>query len=147
MIHRKNLQKAICLSFISMLVLLTVGPYSIAAQQPTVLDIIQVKGGFGKVSITVKNIGNTTAENVSMTISVQGGILGKINVTKVCTGCGNCSNLIEPDATKTESTLEAGVIIGFGPITISTSAEASNAEIVNKNYNGFVIGFLVIITK
>jgi len=147
MIYRKNLQKALCLGFISMLVSLTVSPYSIAAQQPTVLDIIQAKGGFGKVSITVKNIGNTTAENVSMTISVQGGILGKINVTKICAGCGNCSNLIEPNATKTENTLEAGVIIGFGPITITTSAEASNAEIVNKNYNGFVIGFFVIITN
>jgi len=106
-----------------------------------------VKGGFGKVSVTVKNIGNSTAENITMIISVKGGILGRINITKICSGCGNCSNSIEPNATKTESTAEAGRIIGFGPIIITASAEASNAERVNKTYNGFVLGFLVIVTK
>jgi hypothetical protein len=106
-----------------------------------------VKGGFSKVSITVKNIGNFTAENITMSISVQGGILGRINITKICVGCGNCSNSIEPNATKTENTAEAGRIAGFGPVTIMASVEASNAERVNKTFNGFVLGFLVIVTK
>ena len=82
-----------------------------------------------------------------MMISVKGGILGRINMTKICSGFGNCSNSIEPNATKTESTAEAGRIVGFGPVTIMVSAEASNAERVNKTFNGFVLGFLVIITK
>jgi hypothetical protein len=67
-------------------------------------------------------------------------------ITKICNGCGNCSDSIEPDATKTERTAEAGKIIGFGPIIITASVEASNAERVNKTFNGFVLGLLVIIT-
>jgi len=131
-----------------MLVCLAVGTSCTATQQtPTILDITAVKGGFGKVSVTVKNIGNSTAENITMTISVKGGILNRINITKVCNGCGNCSNSIQPNATKTESTLEAGRIMGFGPIIITASAEALNAARVNKTVNGFVLGFLVIITK
>jgi hypothetical protein len=78
---------------------------------------------------------------------VQWGILGRINITKTCVGCGNCSNSLLPNATKTESTSEAGRIVGFGPVTIMVSAEASNAEKVNKTFNGFVLGLFVIVTK
>ena len=94
-----------------------------------------------------KNIEDSTAENITMMISVKGGILGRINMTKICSGCGNCSNSIEPNAIKTESTAEAGKIVGFGPVTIMVSAEASNAERVNKSLNGFALRFLVIVTK
>jgi hypothetical protein len=113
----------------------------------TTLEITAAKGGFGKVSATVKNIGNETAENITMTISVKGGFLGRVNITKTCSGCGNCSNSLEPNATKTESTAEAGRIIGFGPVVITTSAEATNAVKVEKTYNGFVLGILVIVTQ
>jgi hypothetical protein len=148
MIQKKNLRKASGLGIILMLVCIAVGTSCTAKQQsPTILDITVVKGGFGKVSVTVKNIGDSTAENITMIISVKGGILGRINITKICSGCGNCSNSIEPNATKTESTAEAGRIVGFGPVTIMASAEASNAERVNKTFNGFVLGFLVIVTK
>jgi hypothetical protein len=148
MIQKKNLRKALGLGIILMLVCIVIGTSCTAKQEsPTILDITTVKGGFGKVSVTVKNIGESTAENITMIISVKGGILGRINITKICSGCGNCSNSIEPNATKTESTAEAGKIVGFGPITIIASAEASNAERVNKTFNGFVLGFLVIVTK
>jgi len=131
-----------------MLVCIAVGTSCTAKQQsPTILDITAVKGGFGSVSVIVKNIGDSTAENITMIISVKGGILGRINITKICIGCGNCSNSIEPNATKTESTAEAGRIVGFGPVNIMASVEASNAERVNKTFNGFVLGFLVIVTK
>jgi hypothetical protein len=148
MIQKKNLRKASGLGIFLMLVCIAVGSSCTATQQsPTTLDITVVKGGFSKVSVSVKNIGDSTAENITMSISVQGGILGRINITKICVGCGNCSNSIEPNATKTENTAEAGKIIGFGPVTIMASAEASNAARVNKTFNGFVLGFLVIVTK
>ena len=148
MIQKKNLRKASGLSIILMLVCIAVGTSCTAKQQSsTTLDITAVKGGFSKVSVTVKNSGNSTAENITMIISVKGGILGRVNITKICSGCGNCSNSIAPNATKTESTAEAGRIVGFGPVIIMASAEASNAERVNKTYNGFVLGFLVIVTK
>jgi hypothetical protein len=148
MIQKKNLQNALGLSMVFMLVCLLIGTSCAAAQlSPTSLEITAVKGGFGKASVTVKNIGNSTAENITMTISVQGGMLKKINVTKICSGCGNCSNSIDPNATKTESTSGAGNILGFGPIVIAASVEASNAEKVEKTFNGFVFGPFVLITS
>jgi len=148
MIKKINLKKSISLGIFLMLALIAISTSCYATQQPpTNLDITVVKGGFGKVSITIKNIGNSTAENITMIISVKGGIFNRINITKICSGCGNCSNSIDPNETKTESTSEAGVIIGFGPIIITASAEATNAEPINKTFNGFVFGFLVIITK
>jgi hypothetical protein len=148
MIQKKNLRKASGLGIILMLVCITIGTSCTATQQsPTILDITVVKGGLGKVSATIKNIGDSNAENITMTISVQGGILGRINITKICVGCGNCSNSLLPNATKTESTAEAGRIVGFGPVTIMVSAEASNAEKVNKTFSGFVLGIFVIVTK
>jgi hypothetical protein len=144
----RNLKKAIRMGLLFMLLgtLLVTSSYAATLNQTT-LDITEAKGGFGKVSASVKNIGNETAENITMVISVKGGILGKINLTKICSGCGNCSNTIIPGAIKTESTAEAGTILGIGPITISVSAEASNAAKVEKTFTGFVLGPLVIIPQ
>jgi hypothetical protein len=108
-----------------MLICIAVGTSCTAKQQsPTILDITEVAGGLGKVSVTVKNIGDSTAETITMMISVKGGILGRINITKICSGCDSCGTTIEPNAIKTESTAEAGKIVGFGPVTIMVSAEA-----------------------
>jgi hypothetical protein len=146
--QKKNLQKVTCMGLIIMLVGIVVGASCTAAPlDQTTLDITAVKGGFGIVSVTVKNIGNVTAEEITMIISVKGGILGRVNLTKICSGCGNCTNSILPNATKTENTAEAGKIIGFGPVVISASAEASNAAKVEKTYNGFVLGLFVIVTQ
>jgi hypothetical protein len=148
MIQKKNLRKASGLSIILMLICIAVGTSCTAKQQsPTILDITEVAGGLGKVSVTVKNIGDSTAETITMMISVKGGILGRINITKICSGCDSCGTTIEPNAIKTESTSESGLIIGFGPITIITSADAENAEKVEKTYNGFVFGPFVIVTQ
>jgi hypothetical protein len=130
-----------------MMVYIAVGTSCTATQPPTILDIIAIKGGCGVVSMTIKNIGNSTAENESMILSVKGGIPNRINITKTDLGCLNCSHTIEPNATKTMSTVKEGKIIGFGPIIITVSTEASNAERVSKTLKGVVLGFLVIITK
>lgn len=145
--QKKNLQKVTCMGLIIMLVGIVAASSSAASLDQTTLEITAVKGGVGKVSVTVKNIGTETAEEITMIISVKGGILGRVNLTKICSGCGNCTNSILPNATKTESTAEAGKIIGFGPVVISVSAEASNAAKVEKTYNGFVLGLFVIVTQ
>jgi len=111
----------------------------------TELNISSVKGGLVKVSIDIENIGSITAENITSSISVTGGALNKINVLHECSGCGSCGTTLEPGAIKTESTLESGMIFGFGPITIDISAGASNADTVTMTLSGFVIGVFVII--
>jgi hypothetical protein len=146
--RKKNLQKISSMGLIIMLLGIIIAASCTATPlDQTTLEITGMKGGFGKVSVTVKNIGNKTAENITMIISVKGGIFGRVNLTKICSGCGNCTNSILPNATKTESTAEAGRIIGFGPVVISASAEASNAAKVEKTYKGFVLGLLVIVTQ
>ncbi|HWR64386.1 MAG TPA: hypothetical protein VN365_08300, partial [Candidatus Thermoplasmatota archaeon] len=135
------------MGLIIMLIGIVAASSTAASLDQTTLEITAVKGGVGKVSVTVKNIGTETAEEITMIISVKGGILGRVNLTKICSGCGNCTNSILPNATKTENTAEAGKIIGFGPVVISASAEASNAAKVEKTYNGFVLGLFVIVTQ
>jgi hypothetical protein len=148
MIQKKNLRRASGLSIILVLVCIAVGASCTAAQQSqTILDITGVTGGLGEVSVTVKNIGDSTAEKITIMISVKGGIFNKIAIEKTCSGCDACGTTIEPNAIKTESTSESGMIIGFGPVTITASAEAENAEKVEKTYNGFVLGLFVIITQ
>ena len=148
MTQKNKLRKATSLGLIILLLgIIMAASYTAAPLDQTTLEITAAKGGFGKVSVTVKNIGNETAENITMCISVNGGLLGRINLTKICTGCGNCTNSILPNATKTENTAEAGKIIGFGPLVITTSAEASNAAKVEKTFKGFVLGILVIVTQ
>lgn len=146
--QKKNLQKVTSVGVITLLLgILLATTCTAAPLDQTTLEITAAKGGFAKVSVTVKNIGNETAENITMCISVNGGLLGRINLTKICTGCGNCTNSILPNVTKTENTAEAGKIIGFGPLVITASAEASNAAKVEKTFTGFIFGILVIVTQ
>lgn len=148
MIPKKNLRRVSGLIAILMLVCVTVGTTCTATQQSqTTLDITEVTGGFGKVSVTIKNIGDSTAENITIILSVSGGILNKINIEKICSGCDTCGDTIEPNAIKVESTSEAGLILGFGPITITASAEAANTAKVEKTFSGFVLGPFVIVTQ
>jgi len=120
----------------------------ISAAEPlatTTFEIQSVKGGFGKVECIVKNTGNQTAKNITLNITVTGGILGRINITKTCTGCSNCGPDIAAGTTRTESTKETGTIFGFGSIDILVTAKAENAPKVSTTKTGFVLGFFVIV--
>ena len=111
----------------------------------TELEIVAISGGFGSVTIDIKNIGENIAEEVSSIVSVKGGLFSEINLTHTCSGCSSCGTTLDPGAVKTENTREVGFIIGLGSIEISASAWANNAEIISKKVNGFVFGPLIII--
>ncbi len=111
----------------------------------TELEIFDISGGFGSVTIDIKNIGENIAEEVSTIISVNGGFFSEINLTHTCSGCSVCESTLDPGAVKTENTRESGFIFGLGSIEISASAWANNAEIISKKANGFVFGPLLII--
>lgn len=146
MVQKKNLRRKSSLCIGIMLVFIAVVSSFAAAQQTqAIFEITEAKGGFGTVSITVKNIGDSTAKNITIIISVKGGILNKIDIEKVCSGCSMCNATIKPNATKTESTSGAGFIIGLGPITITASAEATDTAKVEKTFSGFVLGPFVLI--
>ncbi|MFO7677113.1 MAG: hypothetical protein R6V50_01845 [Thermoplasmatota archaeon] len=145
MIGKKNLQKTTSILLALFVIGVSVSISVMAQQSEPALEIYEVKGGLGQVILTVKNTGDGVAEELVMSITVTGGIAGRIDIAKVCAGCGGCSNNLGPNETKTEGTMEEGFIFGFGQITITVSAEASNAQKIEQTRGGLVIGPLVFI--
>jgi len=82
---------------IVVIVLVITGIQCISARETedTELQISSIKGGLAQVSIDIENIGSVTAENITSSISVNGGILNKINVYHECSGCGSCGLSME----------------------------------------------------
>ena len=144
----KNRLKLITFGLITnLIVLMAFGPTCIGEEKAeSELRIDQVVGTIGTVTVSVTNVGDTVAEDIAITISVEGGILDKIDIYHECSGCSQCGTTLDPGAIKTESTLEEGYIIGFGQVKITVIASASNADEVTKTFNGLVIGPLIIIT-
>jgi len=132
---------------IAVLILFISGIQSMPAQETTDTDlqILEVRGGLAQVFIDIENIGSEIAENITSSISVHGGLFNKINVYHECSGCSSCGTTLDPGAIKTESTLEAGFIVGFGPITVDITAGASNADTITTSVSGFVIGAFILI--
>ena len=120
---------------------------SIPGQQTdtTSLEITDMKGGFGGIIVSVENTGEVTANDVWVITTITGGLLGNIDILHECTGCSACGTTLEPGAIKSENSLEAAFLIGFGPIEIITSAGASNANEISAEKTGFAFGPLVII--
>ena len=131
---------------ILIIVLMAFGPICIGEETAeTELEIDEVAGHIGAVVVAVTNVGDTVAEDITITISVEGGILGKIDIYHECIGCSQCGTTLDPGAIKTESTLEEGYIIGFGQVEITITTSASNADEVTRTLNGLVIGPFIII--
>lgn len=143
--NRKKITNLFTVSLM-ILILLVVIPSDVAERTvDTELEISAINGGFAQVTIDVKNIGTEIAEEIEMTIEVKGGFLSGIDVLQVCSGCSSCGTTLDPGAIKTESTKEAGLILGFGPISVDASASAINAPEVSLAVTGFVFGPFVII--
>ena len=144
----KNRLKLRIVGLIAGLILsMTFGPICIGEETTeTKLEINEVVGHIGAVVVAVTNVGDTVAEDIIITISVEGGILGNIDIHHECVGCNQCGTTLEPGAMKIESTLEEGFIIGFGQVEIIVTASASNADEITKTLNGLVIGPIIIIT-
>jgi hypothetical protein len=85
------------------------------------LTISQVKGGFGRVTASVTNNGNVTATDVEWSITVNGGMLGKINISS--------SGIIESLAAGDTITVqpENETIFGLGKVTIVVTVQYTEA--------------------
>ena len=120
---------------------------SISSQttETTTIDIIGINGGVGGVIVDVKNTGENIATDIWVITTVTGGMFNSIDINHECTGCGACESTLDPGLVKSENTLEAGVLFGIGPVEISTSAGASNADAISMEKTGFAIGPFVII--
>ncbi len=99
------------------------------------LAVQNVAGPIG-VSADIKNIGEGPATDVEYTMTVQGGILGRIDKS----ASGTTAELAPGSA----ATVSSGIIFGLGKITIEITANAANAVEVIETLSGTVIGPLVI---
>lgn len=132
----------IAIIFIIMLVPSTISESMV----DTELEVNDIRALLGGVETDVKNIGDSIAEEISISIYVSGGIFNNIDIQHDCGGCSQCGTTLASGGIKTESSLEAGFIIGLGMIEITVTASASNANEVSRTVNGIVIGPFIIIT-
>jgi hypothetical protein len=101
----------------------------------TVLEL-SITGGIG-ISITTKNVGDYNATNVTTHMTITGGILNRINITRD----GPFVSPLLPG-----ETLKGKVYpIGLGPITVDVTVSAENAASVTKTAEGIVVLFFVIL--
>jgi len=102
----------------------------------TVLAVTMKKGLIGP-SFTIKNIGNYTAGSVASNISINGGILGLINISSVN---------IHSDLLPGEQIIaRTGLILGFGNIKIIARFSAINAKEQLIQFNATVFLFFWMI--
>jgi len=109
---------------------------TIVSQAPF-LDIVKIKGGIGKVSATIKNIGLLDAVDVTCNISVNGGIFGFIDVFT--------DETYETLLVDEEKTMEASGIFGLGKIDVIVTASYPSANTTTEKLQGFTLGPIVFL--
>jgi len=101
----------------------------------TELTISWITSGLFKSKSIIKNIGNNTAFNVNWNITIEGGF--------VLLGKESSGTVPKPLIVGEEVTITTGIILGFGPITITVVAWADNAPLVSKSTPGFLFLFYI----
>ncbi len=127
---------------VCMLLLIPALSMSAAADSEAKLDI-QIFGGFPLPVLirnaggVIVNIGDATAYNISYTLSIIGGTSGNINITYE-----GYYEYLEPLSTGGDA---LGVMTtnanGFGLVTITLTASATNADNVTETAKGFQLGY------
>jgi len=98
---------------------------------------ITMKASFLGPSFVIKNIGNYTAWDVEVNLTVKGGILGLIDHQVV----GGTQELLPGVVLNVTN----GFIFGFGPVTISIKVLAANVHEISTEENATVILFFMFI--
>ncbi len=104
-----------------------------------VLSFGNFTGGLGKVSLTVKNIGDGDAINTTVTLNVNGGLINRIKVQK--------TEVFPTIAAGGEVTITTDkFLFGLGKLSLSASASCVEAipPTVTKTGTGKILLFLII---
>ena len=89
----------------------------------------------GKGGIIVRNIGDEDAYDVRINVYISGFILIDKHV----------ESAVDKLPVSKEIVVEMPFMLGFGPIEITATADAYNAEAVSSTVNGFILLFFLII--
>lgn len=103
------------------------------------LKIERIEGRFNKISVTIKNIGDTDATSVVWSVLVKGGILKRIDV-----GFTGTIYSLPPQAEATVITNK--IPFGFGRLEITVTVESSEG-MVTHTAEGFKLLFLVVAVR
>ncbi len=104
----------------------------------TPLRITEITGGFGKICVEINNNHDSAIEDITWSITVQGGILNRINVVTEGT-----IDVLDEGASEIVCTDR--FIFGLGPIEITATAESNTAGISTRTSGGTVLLFFIII--
>ena len=112
--------------------------FAAAGSQPPVPPILAISGitGGTKLTATITNTGGSAATNVAWTMTITGGILGRINKTYT----GNIPTLAPAGGQAIQST---GIILGLGKITIAISAVCDEGASKQVSIAGRVLIILI----
>jgi hypothetical protein len=100
--------------------------------------VIDYKPGLLRTKVIVTNAGSTMAYDVNASAHITGGILNRINET-ISMGYG------ELPAGESYEFVISG-LIGFGPVTIDVTAQATNAEEVSIELHGFAFFIFLFVS-
>ncbi len=101
------------------------------------LTIERIKGRFNKIIVDIKNIGDLDARTVNWSITVNGGILKRIDHRS----SGTITTLPKGS---TATVLTDRIPLGFGRLGITVTVETSQMDAVTQSATGFKLFFFVI---
>jgi hypothetical protein len=107
---------------------------AMASQPQPILEITNINGGFG-ITTQIRNVGDSTATDVNVTLSITGGLFKLLNVTTKT----DIALLAPLDFFNVKTTL-----FRIGTIDIVVTAEASNVGPVSKHATAFLFGPFVL---
>ncbi|KYK22240.1 hypothetical protein AYK24_02500 [Thermoplasmatales archaeon SG8-52-4] len=93
------------------------------------IEIKEVTGGFGQISMLIENTGEVSLDNIEYQISLTGGFLKRINLKE-----NGMINFIDIKASEISETSKA--IFGLGKINININADYTETW----TGTGFIIG-------
>ncbi|KYK29256.1 hypothetical protein AYK20_06095 [Thermoplasmatales archaeon SG8-52-1] len=96
------------------------------------IEIKEVTGGIGQISILIENTGEVSLDNIEYHISVEGGLLKRINLKEE-----GIISFIEIETSKISETSKS--IFGLGKININIDADYADTW----TGTGFVIGSFI----
>ncbi len=96
------------------------------------IEFGEITGGFTRLSIEIKNTGETPLSNIDWTIQITGGLLNRID--------SETTGIISEIGANQSETVQSRPILGLGRITIQL-----NANNIDKTVNGFIFLFFIII--